>query len=225
MGHPRGRIRAPGLRRAAIAFAIAILPTATVRAQQVSVGTPTGAAGGGSVVGQPLGAASFPDISMPSIAPFAAAGRRSSHVPASALSTPGAPVHTTLGAQLTIPAVQPAQAPVQYGELSVEAEVTNYGPPDGMSLDSAIEILVKQNLDLLAARMEIPMADADVLSANLRANPNVTIYIQRKPRPVKARIAGGEERAALWGKLISTVPTYADYQKLTTREIPLVVFE
>ena len=40
-----------------------------------------------------------------------------------------------------------------------------------MDLDAAIEQLVKQNLDLEAARLEIPMAEADVLTANLRANP------------------------------------------------------
>lgn len=60
---------------------------------------------------------------------------------------------------------------------------------------------------------------------NLRADPNATIFIRRKPRRVKARIATGDERQALWEKLVRLVPTYADYQKLTTREIPLVVFE
>jgi len=60
---------------------------------------------------------------------------------------------------------------------------------------------------------------------NLRADPDATIFIRRKPRRVKARIASGDERSALWGKLVQLVPTYADYQKLTTREIPLVVFE
>ena len=40
-----------------------------------------------------------------------------------------------------------------------------------MTLDAAIEQLVSQNLDLLAAKLEVPMADADVLTANLRANP------------------------------------------------------
>jgi len=40
-----------------------------------------------------------------------------------------------------------------------------------MTIDSAIELLVKQNLDLEAQRLEIPMADADLLTANLRANP------------------------------------------------------
>ena len=40
-----------------------------------------------------------------------------------------------------------------------------------MTLDAAIEQLVSKNLDLLAAKLEVPMAEADVLTANLRANP------------------------------------------------------
>jgi cobalt-zinc-cadmium efflux system outer membrane protein len=67
-------------------------------------------------------------------------------------------------------AAQPAPLP-QYGELSLPPEMETYGPKEGMTLDAAIEILVKENLDLMAARMEIPMADADILTANLRANP------------------------------------------------------
>lgn len=60
---------------------------------------------------------------------------------------------------------------------------------------------------------------------NLRADPNATIYIHRKARQVKARIAAGEERVGLWDKLVKQVPTYAHYQTLTTREIPLVILE
>ena len=40
-----------------------------------------------------------------------------------------------------------------------------------MTIDAAIELLMKQNLDLDAFRLEIPMAEADILTANLRANP------------------------------------------------------
>ncbi len=60
---------------------------------------------------------------------------------------------------------------------------------------------------------------------NLRADPNATIYVRRKPRRVTARIAGGNERADLWHKLVAILPTYAHYQTLTTREIPLVIFD
>lgn len=60
---------------------------------------------------------------------------------------------------------------------------------------------------------------------NLRADPNVTIYVDRKARRVRARIPTGEEHAGLWTKLVAGVPTYIELQSQTTREIPLVIFE
>jgi deazaflavin-dependent oxidoreductase (nitroreductase family) len=60
---------------------------------------------------------------------------------------------------------------------------------------------------------------------NLRADPNCTIVVNRKPRKVTARIASGNERASLWVDLVKLVPTYDYYQSRTTREIPLVIFD
>jgi cobalt-zinc-cadmium efflux system outer membrane protein len=171
MACPAGIIRAPGWVWASAVTVAWLAISTSALAQQFNVGAPTGASGGSVVVGQPLGAANFPDWSTPNMAPYSGRARGGSHVPAAALATPGAPTYTTLGAQLTIPNLQPLQPPPQYGELSVEAAITDYGRSEGMSIDAAIEQLVRQNLDLLAARMEIPMADADILTANLRANP------------------------------------------------------
>ena len=172
MDHHKTMIPLRHLMQAIIVAALLILLPTSARAQQFNVGSPLGASGGSVLVGQPLGAANFPDWSTPSIAPFSGRpGIGGSHAPASALSTPGAPVYATLGAQLGIPTIQPMQAPPQYGELQLPPEQQSYGPEDGMNLDTAIELLVRQNLDLQAARLEIPMADADILTANLRANP------------------------------------------------------
>jgi cobalt-zinc-cadmium efflux system outer membrane protein len=152
------------------ALALVIATTTCARGQQFNVGAPTGASGAISVVGQPLGAASFPDWSTPSIAPFSGRGRGGSHAPASALASPGVPTIAALGAQLNIPSLQPLVV-TQYGDLELPAEFREYGKPDGLSLDAVIDQLVRNNLDLEAARLEVPMADADVLTANLRANP------------------------------------------------------
>ena len=157
----------------AIALSAAILLTASARAQgpQFDVGAPPGAAGGASAVGQPLGQANFPDFQSPSIAPFSGkVGIGGSHVPVSGLTVPGVPVFRARGAQAAVASVQPMQT-TQYGELQLSTEEQDYGPKDGLTLDAAIELLVQRNLDLEAARFEIPMADADVLTANLRANP------------------------------------------------------
>ena len=60
----------------AASVAILLLAAATARGQgpQFDVGSPPGAAGGSSAVGQPLGAANFPDFGSPSNAPFSRPG-------------------------------------------------------------------------------------------------------------------------------------------------------
>jgi deazaflavin-dependent oxidoreductase (nitroreductase family) len=60
---------------------------------------------------------------------------------------------------------------------------------------------------------------------NLRADPNATIFVDRKRRSVTARIAAGEERKVLWQKLTADVPTYAGFQSGVEREIPLVILQ
>lgn len=73
--------------------------------------------------------------------------------------------------QITSPAIlAPGEIPL-YGPLSLPAGREDEGPPDGMTLDMAIERLVRENLALRARSFEIPQADADILTASLRANP------------------------------------------------------
>ncbi len=55
------------------------------------------------------------------------------------------------------------------------------GPPDGLTLDQAIERLIRQNLDLRSKAFEIPQADADILTAGLRANPILYSDVQCVP--------------------------------------------
>ncbi len=63
-----------------------------------------------------------------------------------------------------------AELPV-YGSLAVPIGAEEEGPETGLSLDAAIELLKKNNLDLLSKYYEIPQAQADILTASLRANP------------------------------------------------------
>jgi cobalt-zinc-cadmium efflux system outer membrane protein len=176
MFHCRRTIRARLLTRAVVASAAWVLLTTPARAQgpQFDVGAPPGASGAASVVGQPLGAANFPD---PDLGPSPSApisgrpGPRGTHVLSDAFSVPGVPsVRISNQPRTTIPSVQPQPVP-SYGDLEIPAGELEYGRPDGMTLDTAIDILVQRNLDLEAARLEIPMAEADVLTASLRENP------------------------------------------------------
>lgn len=60
---------------------------------------------------------------------------------------------------------------------------------------------------------------------NLRSDPHVTIYVMRKARKVTARVTSGAEREGLWRQLTGSIPSYAQYEKLTEREIPVIALE
>jgi outer membrane protein, heavy metal efflux system len=68
---------------------------------------------------------------------------------------------------------QPLPAPRAplFGNLELPKHEEEQGSPNGLTLDQAIQLLVDNNLDLLAKQLEIPQARADVLTASLRANP------------------------------------------------------
>jgi deazaflavin-dependent oxidoreductase (nitroreductase family) len=60
---------------------------------------------------------------------------------------------------------------------------------------------------------------------NLRANPDALIQIGSKRLSVRARVANPAERARLWPKVIDLYGGYRDYQRRTSREIPVVILE
>ena len=56
---------------------------------------------------------------------------------------------------------------------------------------------------------------------NLLSDPQATVEIGRTRRRVVARAATPEERARLWTALIAVAPGYLEYERRTSREIPL----
>lgn len=66
--------------------------------------------------------------------------------------------------------VVPRSEPPIYGPLDLP-EAADEGPADGLALEAAVDLLVRNNLDLRTKFFEIPQARADVLTAGLRANP------------------------------------------------------
>jgi deazaflavin-dependent oxidoreductase (nitroreductase family) len=60
---------------------------------------------------------------------------------------------------------------------------------------------------------------------NLRKNPHAKLTVNGKTIQVKMHDAQGEEYARLWDFATKKHPPYLDYQKMTTRQIPIVVFE
>ena len=99
------------------------------------------------------------------------AGPTGTRAPAS-ISDPSAgaaPNDQPLG--ITAPAPRERFSAPPYGSYSLPSGPDDEGPPDGMTLDMAIDRLIRENLDLRAKSLEIPQAQADVLNAGLRNNP------------------------------------------------------
>ncbi len=141
---------------------LGLAPGARARRQHLHAGHP------------PRRGASAPSANLPGAGilggrpgPYAPRG-----VPTS-VTTPGAgPGPTEMQMPVTTPQPQPVgpTTPPLYGTL----EMTG-GPeeeaPDGLTLDQAIDVTLERSLDLRSKSAEIPMARADILQANLRANP------------------------------------------------------
>jgi deazaflavin-dependent oxidoreductase (nitroreductase family) len=61
---------------------------------------------------------------------------------------------------------------------------------------------------------------------NLLAHPETRVRLRKEGfRPVRAREAVGDERAALWPRLVELYADFDKYQKWTDRQIPVVVLE
>lgn len=60
---------------------------------------------------------------------------------------------------------------------------------------------------------------------NLQKNPDAEVQIKRTHLQVKAREATPEERERLWPKLVALYSDYENYQKRTTRTIPVVLLQ
>ena len=169
---------------AMVAAAAAIGPGRASAQQPTIEETPAGAVGGvrsslgtipgtnvESLLGQMPGASSSQDLLSPPGGYFG--GRLGPSVPRVPLSAtvPGAGFvpPSEFGIAPT-PGIPSADLPT-YGPLDLPASIEDEGPPDGLTLDAAIDRLVVANPTLRAQRFELPQARADVLTAGLRANP------------------------------------------------------
>jgi deazaflavin-dependent oxidoreductase (nitroreductase family) len=60
---------------------------------------------------------------------------------------------------------------------------------------------------------------------NLRANPRTTVEVGTETVPVVARVAESEERERIWEQQKRDYPMFAEYERNTTRQIPVLVLE
>jgi deazaflavin-dependent oxidoreductase (nitroreductase family) len=60
---------------------------------------------------------------------------------------------------------------------------------------------------------------------NLKAHPRTSVQIGSERRDVIARQATAAEKARIWPRMVEIYPPYADYQRRTERDIPVVLLE
>lgn len=58
---------------------------------------------------------------------------------------------------------------------------------------------------------------------NLRENPQVSVQLGDLTHAMTAQTTQGDERARLWSRVVEEYPAYAEYQRKTDRQIPVVV--
>lgn len=143
-------------------------------AQGPTIDAPAGLAPGSgeSLLGRSPGAGGsslhIPGTDQPFIG--GATGTLTPRVPPS-ITTPGG--RTSFAPEVGMsrtPTLPEAELPI-YGTLSLPTGAEAAGPPNGMTLDQAIDRVIAVNLDLRAKSFELPIAEADILTASLRANP------------------------------------------------------
>jgi deazaflavin-dependent oxidoreductase (nitroreductase family) len=60
---------------------------------------------------------------------------------------------------------------------------------------------------------------------NLVADPQVEVQLLRRRFRATATTASAEQRPALWASIVARAPMYGEYQRMTEREIPVVLLE
>jgi deazaflavin-dependent oxidoreductase (nitroreductase family) len=60
---------------------------------------------------------------------------------------------------------------------------------------------------------------------NLRANPVATVELGTERFQARAVVTSGEERERLFKQQAARMPIFAEYQKKTTRQIPVIALE
>ena len=161
--------------RIVVAAWIVILANAGAWAQGPTIDTPDlGSPGSGaSPFGRTPGGGGAGPAGAPDSLLGGRAGPSSSKGVSTAISTPGMTMGSSLFAQQGVAptANNPSAKIPASGALGLPPTEEDPGPEYGLTLDQAIERVVRENLDLKSKFFEIPQAKADMLTASLRANP------------------------------------------------------
>ncbi|MDQ1537888.1 MAG: hypothetical protein QOE58_2281 [Actinomycetota bacterium] len=103
-------------------------------------------------------------------------------------------------------------------------ELTTTGRKSGQSRSVMLTSPLKDGEALVVVASRGGDDKAPAWFLNLTDDPDVEVKLQGKPKqPMNARIATPAERKRLWPLVVADHKNYADYQRSTTREIPLVL--
>src|SRR4051794_11830188 len=169
-----------------LVFALALLVDARPsHAQEIPTepGAAAGAVPAGTRLGPTPGAGGGAIGNQPGTADATFGGRPGPSVPRvpSSITRPGPGFGAPAPRGMTLPPALPITEAPLYGSLAIPTGGMDEGPADGLTLDQAIERLICENLSLRSRSLEIPKAQADILTASLRANPIFFADAQQVP--------------------------------------------
>jgi deazaflavin-dependent oxidoreductase (nitroreductase family) len=87
----------------------------------------------------------------------------------------------------------------------------------------AYQVLEDGNLAVFASKGGAP-TNPDWFH-NVQANPEVTVELGTETFGARVRIPDEEERDRIWNRMKEIAPGFAEYEKKTTRKIPVVILE
>jgi outer membrane protein, heavy metal efflux system len=167
------RRRVAGSLAIALALGIAVRPARGQAPTTPSQATQFAPGSTQSRMGRPPGAGVVPFGDSPGAGADVLGGRPGAGTPRvpTTITTPGGgyTVHP-VGGIAPPPALPLGNVPL-YGPLELPTGPAEEGPAHGLTLDMAIERMVRENIYLRSVFFEIPQAQADILTASLRANP------------------------------------------------------
>ena len=115
----------------------------------------------------------------------------------------------------------PASKRFQWGAL----HLTTLGRRSGRERDVIVGYL-EDGPDLVVLAMNGWEAGHPAWWLNLEAHPDAVVRLARQdPRPVRARLATGDERARLWQRWLDIEPATDAYARERAIETPVVVLE
>ena len=173
-----------GLRIALGALLMSLVSQSFGQGPALPAEAPATAGGVRSLLGPSPGALPHPAGLVPAGQEETLGGRPGPSVPRvpSTITTPGQrPVGVPEQEGITSPPSLPLAEIPLFGPLAIPDGREDEGPPEGLTLDQAIERLVHENLALRARLLELPQAEADILTASLRANPLLYVDSQLIP--------------------------------------------